>query len=47
MFQCYMVKYPAGVNQFTKVKIIHSKTIQYSKADVRDDPQGSAAIDRF
>ncbi len=24
-------KYPAGVNQFTEVKVIHSGTVQYSR----------------
>jgi hypothetical protein len=40
-------KYPAGVNQFTEIKVIHSGTVQYSKTDVRDNPQGSAAVDIF
>ena len=30
-------KYPAGVNQFTEVKVIHSGTVQYRRPDVRDD----------
>jgi hypothetical protein len=40
-------KYPAGVNQFTEVKVIHSGIVQYNKADIRDDPQGSAAVNKF
>ena len=30
-------KYPAGVNQFTEVKVIHSGTLQYMRPEVRDD----------
>ena len=30
-------KYPAGVNQFTEVKVIHSGIVQYRRPDVRDD----------
>jgi hypothetical protein len=40
-------KYPAGVNKFTEVKIIHSGTVQYNRTNFRDDPQGSAAVDKF
>jgi hypothetical protein len=40
-------KYPTGVNQFTEIKVIHSGTVQYNKTDVRDNPQGSAAVDNF
>jgi hypothetical protein len=40
-------KYPAGVNHFTEIKVIHSGTVQYSRTDVRDNPQGSAAVDNF
>ena len=32
-------KYPAGVNQFTEVKVIHSGKVQYRRPDVRDDQQ--------
>ncbi len=35
------------VNQFTEVKVIHNGTIQYSRTDVRDDPEGSAAVNKF
>jgi len=40
-------KYPAGVNQFTEVKVIHSGTMQYRSPDVRDDQQGAAAVNVF
>ncbi len=30
-------KYPAGVNQLTKVKVIHSGAVQYKRSEVRDD----------
>ena len=31
-------KYPAGVKQFTEVKIIiHNETMQYMRPEVRDD----------
>ena len=40
-------KYPAGVNQFTEVKVIHSGTMQYRRPDVRDDQQGAAAVNAF
>jgi hypothetical protein len=40
-------KYPAGVNHFTEIKVIHSGTVQYSRTYVRDNPQGSAALDNF
>ena len=32
-------KYPAGIDQFTEVKVIHSGTVQYDRPDVRDDSQ--------
>jgi hypothetical protein len=40
-------KYLAGVNQFTEVKVIHSGTVKYNMTDVRDNPQGSTAVDSF
>ncbi len=40
-------KFPAGVNQFTEVKVIHSGTVQYRIPDVRDDQQGAAAVNAF
>jgi hypothetical protein len=40
-------KYPAGVNQFTEIKGIHSGTMQYKRPDVRDDHQGAAAVNAF
>jgi len=33
-------KYPAGVDQFTEVKIIHSGTIQYKRPNVRNNHGG-------
>jgi hypothetical protein len=32
-------KYPAGVNKFMEVKVIHSGTVRYMRLDVRDDEQ--------
>ena len=40
-------KYPAGVNQFTEVKVIQSGTVQYRRPDVRDDQQGAATVNAF
>jgi hypothetical protein len=40
-------KYPAGVNQFTEVKVIHSGSVQYRRMEVRDDQQGAAAVNAF
>jgi hypothetical protein len=40
-------KYPAGVDQYTEVKIIHSGTVQYSRPEVRDNPGGSAAVNKY
>jgi hypothetical protein len=40
-------KYHAGANQFTEIKVIHSETVQYNMTNVKDDPQGSAAVDKF
>ncbi len=40
-------KYPAGIDQFTEVKVIHSGTVQYSRTDVRDKSSGSAAVNKF
>ena len=40
-------KYPAGIDQFTEVKVIHNGTVQYDMPDVRDDPQGSSAENKF
>jgi len=40
-------KYPAGANQFTEAKVIHSGTVQYIRLDVRDDHQGAAAVHAF
>jgi hypothetical protein len=40
-------KYPAGVDEFTEVKIIHNGTIQYNKPDVKNNPGGTAAVNKF
>jgi hypothetical protein len=40
-------KYPAGVDQYTEVKIIHNGTIQYKRSDVKNNPVGSAAVNKF
>ncbi len=37
-------KHPAGVNQFTEVKVIHSGRGQYRRLEVRDDQQGAPAV---
>ncbi len=40
-------KYPAGVNQFTKDKVIHSGAVQYNKTDVIDDSGGAVAANKY
>ena len=40
-------KYPAGVDQFTEIKVIHSGAVQYRRPEVRDDQHGAAAVDAF
>jgi len=40
-------KFPAGIDQFAEVEIIHNGTIQCRRPNVRDKPQGSAAVDKF
>jgi len=40
-------KHPAGVGQFTKVKVIHNGIVQYIKPDVRNIPIRSAAVQKF
>ncbi len=40
-------KYPAGVNQFTEVKVIQSGAVQYRRPEGRDDQQGAAAVNKF
>ena len=37
-------KFQDGIDQFTEVKVIHSGTVQYRRPDLRDDQQGSAAV---
>jgi hypothetical protein len=39
--------YPAGVNQFTEVKVIHNGKVEYRRHDVIDDQQGAAAVNAF
>ena len=40
-------KYPAGVNQFTEVKVIHSGAVHHRRPEVRDDQQGASAVNTF
>jgi hypothetical protein len=40
-------KYPAGVIQFTEVKVIHNGSVQYRRPEVKDDRQGAATINAF
>ena len=40
-------KYPAGVNQFTEVKVINSGAVQYKRPEVRDDQLGATAVNKF
>jgi hypothetical protein len=40
-------KRPAGVDQFTEVKVIHSGAVQYKRPEVRDNPRGSAEVNTF
>ena len=40
-------KYPAGVNQYTEIKIIHSGTVHYNRPDIKNNPGGLAAIYKF
>ena len=40
-------EYPAGVNQITEIKVIHSGIVQYGRTDGKDNPQGSTAVDKF
>jgi hypothetical protein len=40
-------KRPAGVDQFTEVKVTHSGAVQYKRPYVRDNPRGSAAVNKL
>ena len=40
-------KFPGGIDQFTEVKVIHIGTVRYRRVDVRDDPSGAAAVNKF
>jgi len=40
-------KHPAGVDQFTEGKIIHSITIQYNRPNVRNNHGGSAEVNKL
>ena len=40
-------KHPTGVDQFTEVKVIYRGTVQYRRPDVRDNPSGSTAVQKF
>jgi len=40
-------KFASGIGHFTEAKVIHNGTIQYRRPDMRDDQQGSAAVNKF
>ena len=40
-------KRPAGIDQFTEVKVIHSGSVQYRRPKVKDNPRGSAVVNKF
>ena len=40
-------KFPGGIEQFTEVKVIHNGTVHYMRPDVRNEQQGSSAVDKF
>jgi len=40
-------KRPAGVDQLTEVKTIHSGVVKYRRPKVKDNPQGSTAVYKF
>ena len=40
-------KYPAGVNQFTEVKVIHNGAVHYRRPEVKDDQQEAVAVNSF
>ena len=40
-------KQPAGVDQFTEVKVIHNGTIQYRRPEVKDNLVGSTVVNKF
>jgi hypothetical protein len=40
-------KYPARVDQYTEIKIIHSVTVKYNRPDVKNNPGGSTAVNKF
>ena len=40
-------KHPAGIDQSTEVKVIHSGAVQYKRPDDRDNPSRSAAVHKF
>jgi len=37
----------AEVDQFTEVKVIYSGALQYRRIDIRDNPRGSATVNKF
>jgi hypothetical protein len=40
-------KYPAGIDQYTKTKVIHNGTVHYMRPVVRDNNLGVAAVSKF
>ena len=38
---------PAGNVHFTDIKVIHNGTVHHKRPYVRDNPQGSVALDEF
>ena len=40
-------KSPAGIDQFTEVKVIHNVTTQYIRPHVRDNYLGTTTVDKF
>ena len=40
-------KFLSGIDQYTKVKVIHSGTAQYKRTDVQDNQTGAATANKF
>ena len=40
-------KFLGGIDQFTEVKVIHSGTVHYMRLGVRDEQQGSTAVNKL
>jgi len=41
------VRHPAGMQEFTKFKVIDNGTFQYNKPKVSDNSRGSAAVNVY